>query len=334
MPRPAAGKPMTSSPPALVKVAGHDRVATDSQNAPFIAKQRGRRPKRPAPTARRSTHWSLDAISAVSSGPTCAERSGLGAGRRTREIQPCEDLQLGAKAAPGSAGNDHGGRERSLASHKVSVRCAVRTRRMRATAPAPTRVSLAQPSASAATIARRPFARGARAIENVFARRSLEQLVKGLALVLAKSSQDVVLDRGERLFCLTELGDPGGGYFDHVAPTILGRSAAGRETVILEVVQETDHVRLVHLERGPEVLLREAAVVAQQRQCNKVARAEPVPIECRLGTCAGQPRQVIEQRRRAMLSSRTVGGRCDTTRIDDTQCATRTQIVDVSQMIC
>jgi hypothetical protein len=69
---------------------------------------------------------------------------------------------------------------------------------------------------------------------------------------------------GERFFCLTELGDPGGGDLDHVAPTILGRSAAGRETVVLEVVQETDHGRLVHVERGRKVLLREAAVVASR----------------------------------------------------------------------
>ena len=56
----------------------------------------------------------------------------------------------------------------------------------------------------------------------MLARRALEQLVEGLALVLAEAAEDVVLDRGERRLRAGELGLAGRSDLDDVAAAVRG----------------------------------------------------------------------------------------------------------------
>ena len=126
----------------------------------------------------------------------------------------------------------------------------------------------------------------------------LQQVVERDALVVVERAQHLVLDLGERSLGLAEARGAGVGQRDEVAPAVLGRSRAGDEPVVLELVEQAHEIRAVDLQRGGERLLRHPAVVAQDRQRDEVARAEAERQQRRLGASPVEACEVVEERPR------------------------------------
>jgi hypothetical protein len=88
-----------------------------------------------------------------------------------------------------------------------------------------------------------------------------------------------------------------------VPAAVLDGAGAGEEAVRLELVEQADEVRAIDAQRLGHRLLGAAAVVAQERQRDEVARAQVQRRQGGLGAGAVEAGEVVEQRRRA------VGGR-------------------------
>jgi hypothetical protein len=141
---------------------------------------------------------------------------------------------------------------------------------------------------------------GRGAVHDVARRRLLKQAVEGLTLLGVERTQHLFLGGGERGLGICQALGSVAGQLDDVAAAVFGRAAAQDQAVGLELVEQTDQVRSIGLQRGRERLLCGAAVVAQDRQRDEVARAQAERRKRRLRAQPSEAREVVEQRGGAM----------------------------------
>ena len=117
-----------------------------------------------------------------------------------------------------------------------------------------------------------------------------------LAFAGVEGAEHHVLGGGESAFGLGEPVRPLGGHLDDMAAAVVDRPPAGDQPLGLELVEQPDEVGRVDLQRRGERLLRAAAVVAQDRERDEVARAQAERRERAIRADASEPREMGEQR--------------------------------------
>lgn len=130
--------------------------------------------------------------------------------------------------------------------------------------------------------------------------RLLQQLVELLALVGVEGAEHVVLGHRQRALRLLEALRAVLREVDDVAAAVLDGAPPRDQPIGLELVEQADEVGPVDVQLGGERLLGGAAMVAQQRERDEVARAQSEWVERGLGAQAREPREVVQECRGAV----------------------------------